>query len=173
MPINSSPAGDLCSTVGWLGPGSRPKAPARFRLLIDILSIRRWQRITTRLRVDTPEGIRGAGTLPTAMARGRASRPLSVLLPCVVSFRLFAVGWSESCQALPLQRLRHPDLAPSRLLDRLRDGRLFDLNRGAVLQHWFAPADLLQRQLAAFIVQLFKPVKAVSAVCSPSFCRLG
>src|SRR5215469_10728548 len=67
-------------------------------------------------------------------------------------------------QALPLQRLRHPYLAPSRLLDRQRDGRLLDLDRYAVLQHWFAPADLLQRQLAAFIVQLLKPVKAVSAV---------
>jgi hypothetical protein len=31
---------------------------------------------------------------------------------------------------------------------------LFDLDRCAVLQHRFASADLLQRQLAAFIVQL-------------------
>src|SRR5215472_14956659 len=67
-------------------------------------------------------------------------------------------------QALPLQGLRHPYLAPGRLLDRQRDGRLFDLDRCAVLQHGFAPADLLQRQLAAFVVQLLKPVKAVSAV---------
>jgi hypothetical protein len=38
------------------------------------------------------------------------------------------------------------------------------LRRGAVFQDWFAPADLLQGQLAAFIVELLKAVKAVAAV---------
>src|SRR5262249_56977288 len=33
-----------------------------------------------------------------------------------------------------------------------------------VLQHRLAPADLLQRQLATFVVQLFEPVEAVPAV---------
>jgi hypothetical protein len=64
-------------------------------------------------------------------------------------------------QALPLQRLRHPHLAPGRLLDRHRP---FDLRRRAVLQDWLAPADFLQRQLAAFVVKLLEAVKAVAAV---------
>src|SRR6516164_9560410 len=67
-------------------------------------------------------------------------------------------------QALPLQSLRYPDLAPGRLLDRQVDHRPFDLRRRAVLQDWLASADLLQRQLAAFVVELLKAVKAVAAV---------
>ena len=67
-------------------------------------------------------------------------------------------------QTLSLQRLRHPHLAPGWLLDRQVDHRLFDLRGGAVLQHWLAPADLLQGQLAAFVVELLEAVKAVAAV---------
>src|ERR1700757_1853510 len=51
-----------------------------------------------------------------------------------------------------------------RLLDGQRHHGLFDLDRRAVLQDRLAPADLLQRQLAAFIVQLLEAVKAVAAV---------
>src|SRR4029077_18881651 len=67
-------------------------------------------------------------------------------------------------QALALQCLRYPDLAPGRLLDRQLDYRRFDLRRRAVLQHWLAPADLLQCQLAAFVVEFLEAVKAVAAV---------
>jgi hypothetical protein len=38
------------------------------------------------------------------------------------------------------------------------------LQRRAVLQDWLAPADLLQGQLAAFVVQLLEAVKTVAAV---------
>ena len=67
-------------------------------------------------------------------------------------------------QAAPLQRFRDAHLAPGRLLDGQRHHGLFDLDRRAVLQDRLAPADLLQRQLAAFIVQLLEAVKAVAAV---------
>ena len=42
--------------------------------------------------------------------------------------------------------------------------RLLDLDRRAVLQDRLLAADLLQRQLATFVVQLLEPVKAVAAV---------
>src|SRR6516225_8800273 len=64
----------------------------------------------------------------------------------------------------PLQCLRDAHLAPGRLFDRQLNHRLFNLDWRAVLQYRFAPADLLQRQLAAFVVQLLEPVKAVAAV---------
>jgi hypothetical protein len=67
-------------------------------------------------------------------------------------------------QPTPLQRLRDPDLTPGRLLDRHLDHRLFDLGCGAVVQDRLLAADLLQRQFAAFIVQLLEPVEAVAAV---------
>jgi len=72
-------------------------------------------------------------------------------------------GWGDR-QALPLQCLRYSHLTPGRLLDRQVNHRLLDFRRGAVLQHRLAAADLLQRQLAAFVVALFEPVKAVPAV---------
>ena len=55
-------------------------------------------------------------------------------------------------------------MTPGRLLDRHLDRRLFDVGRGAVLQDRLLAADLLQRQLAAFVVQLLEPIKAVAAV---------
>src|SRR5262249_20475334 len=67
-------------------------------------------------------------------------------------------------QPAPLQRLRDPHLAPGRLFDRQRHHRLFDLDRRAVLQDRFAAADLLQCQLAAFVVQLLEAVGAVAAI---------
>ena len=67
-------------------------------------------------------------------------------------------------QPAPLQCLRDAHLAPGRLFDRQLNHRLFNLDWRAVLQYRFAPADLLQRQLAAFVVQLLEPVKAVAAV---------
>src|SRR6516162_2816018 len=48
--------------------------------------------------------------------------------------------------------------------DRHRDYRLLDFRGGAVLHHRLAPADLLQRQLAAFVVELLEAVEAVAAV---------
>ena len=41
---------------------------------------------------------------------------------------------------------------------------VLDLRRDPVLQHRLLAADLLQRQLAAFVVQLLEPVEAVAAV---------
>src|SRR5437879_4810746 len=73
-------------------------------------------------------------------------------------------------QPAPLERLRHPNLAPGRLLDRHLDHRLLDLRRGAVLQYRLPAADLLQRQFAAFVVQLLKPIKAIVAVHHPPAC---
>jgi hypothetical protein len=67
-------------------------------------------------------------------------------------------------QAAALEGLRDAHLAPGRLLDCQRHRRLFDLDRRAVLQDRFAAADFLQRQLAAFVVQLLEAVEAVSAV---------
>ena len=67
-------------------------------------------------------------------------------------------------QAAPLQRFRDPHLAPGRLLDRQLDRRLFDLRRRAVLQDRLPAADLLQGQLATFVVQLLEPIEAVAAV---------
>src|SRR5262249_27319515 len=60
--------------------------------------------------------------------------------------------------------LRHAHLSPGRLIDRCLHHRLFDLDRRAVLQHRLAPADLLQCQFAAFVVQLLEAIKAVSAI---------
>src|SRR6202022_3724415 len=48
--------------------------------------------------------------------------------------------------------------------DRQSDRRLFDLDRRAVLQHRLAAADLLQRQLASFFVQLLEAKESVAAV---------
>ena len=67
-------------------------------------------------------------------------------------------------QPAPLERVRDPHLAPGRLLDRQRHRRFLDLDRRAVLQDRLPAADLLQRQLAAFVVQLLEPVEAVAAV---------
>ena len=74
-------------------------------------------------------------------------------------------------QAVPLQRLRHPHLTPGRLLDRQLDHRPFDFRCRAVLQHRLAPADLLQSQLAAFVVELLSDKSCRG--CSPSSYRLG
>src|SRR2546430_19094 len=46
------------------------------------------------------------------------------------------------------------DLAESRLLDGNRHDGVFDLLCDAVFQHWLLATDLLQRQLAAFVVKL-------------------
>jgi hypothetical protein len=69
-----------------------------------------------------------------------------------------------------LQRLGHPHLAPGRLLDGQRDDRLLDRGRGAVLENGLAAADLLQRQFAAFVVQLLEAVEAVPAVAHHLAC---
>ena len=50
------------------------------------------------------------------------------------------------------------------LRNRERNHRLLDLRGDPVPQHRLAPADLLQRQLAAFVVQLLEAVEAVARV---------
>ena len=49
-----------------------------------------------------------------------------------------------------------PHLAEGGLLDRKRHHRRLDLRGDTVLQHRLAPADLLQGQFAAFVVQLLE-----------------
>jgi hypothetical protein len=63
-----------------------------------------------------------------------------------------------------LQLVGDADLAEGRLLDGQRDNGVFDLLRHAVLHNRLLAADLLQRQLAAFVVQLLEAIEAVPAV---------
>ena len=56
------------------------------------------------------------------------------------------------------------DLKKGRLLDRKLNHRRLNLGRHPVLQQRLAPADLLQRQLAALLVQLLEAVEAVARV---------
>src|SRR2546427_5406671 len=70
--------------------------------------------------------------------------------------------------ALP-QLVGDADLAESRLLDGNRG--VFDLLCDAVFQHWLLAADLLQRQLAAFVVKLLRGRSCRGY--NPSSCRLG
>src|SRR4029077_9646034 len=60
-------------------------------------------------------------------------------------------------------RTRHAPPSRSWLFPARRPG-VFDLLRHAVLQHRLFTADLLQRQLAAVVVEFLEPVKAVAAV---------
>jgi len=62
------------------------------------------------------------------------------------------------------QLIRDPHLAPGRLLDRQLDHRLLDLRRHAVLQDRLLATDLLQGQLATFVIQLLEAIKAVTAL---------
>src|SRR5207247_2561117 len=55
-------------------------------------------------------------------------------------------------------------LAESRLFDGNRHDGVFDLLCDAVFQHWLLATDLLQRQLAAFVVKLLEAVEAVAAI---------
>ena len=55
-------------------------------------------------------------------------------------------------QALLLQLVGNPDLAPGRLLDRQRDHCCLDLRRNTVFEDRLLATDLLQRQLAAFVI---------------------
>jgi DDE superfamily endonuclease len=81
---------------------------------------------------------------------------------------------SRRMQQLPRQRrLRfrltrsrssYPHLAPGWLLDGDIHHRPLDLRLRPVLQAGLAPADLLKGNLAALLVQLLKPIKAVAAV---------
>src|SRR4051794_31380951 len=71
-------------------------------------------------------------------------------------------------QPAPLQRLRypHPHLAPGRLFDRHRHDCRLDFRCGAVLRDRLPAADLLQGQLAPFVVQLLEAVEVVAALSS-------
>src|SRR5271169_6318948 len=63
-----------------------------------------------------------------------------------------------------LQLVRYPELTPARLLDRQFYHRRLERRIHSVGQDRFRAADLLQRQLAAFVVELLEPVKAVPAI---------
>ena len=62
------------------------------------------------------------------------------------------------------QFVRHPHLAEGRLFHGHLHHRSLDLYRHTVLQHRLAPGNLLQRQLAAFLVELLEAIEAVAAV---------
>src|SRR5262245_17787875 len=55
-------------------------------------------------------------------------------------------------------------LSECRLLEGERNDRVFDLLRHAVLQDRLLAADLLQRQLATFVVEFLEAVEAVAAI---------
>ena len=55
-------------------------------------------------------------------------------------------------------------LAPGRLLDRQGDDGLLDLRRHSVLQDRLAARQLLQSELAAFVVKLLEAIEAVARV---------
>src|SRR6202047_1966648 len=65
--------------------------------------------------------------------------------------------------ALP-QLVGDADLAESRLLNGNRNDGVFDLLCDAVFQYWLLAADLLQRQLGAFVIKLLEAVEAVAAI---------
>ena len=67
-------------------------------------------------------------------------------------------------QAVFLQLVGNPHLAPGRLFDRQRHHCRFDLRRDTVLEDRLLAADLGKRQLAAFVVQLLEPVEAVATL---------
>jgi hypothetical protein len=62
------------------------------------------------------------------------------------------------------QLVGHAHLAEGRLLNSEGNNGIFGVLRYAVLQHRLLAADLLQCQLAAFVVELFEAVEAVAAV---------
>src|SRR5215831_7610646 len=96
----------------------------------------------------------------------RATVASSALRRCFIEVTLphAAYPGGRDRQAPTLQHFGHSHLAPGRLLDRQIDRCLFDFRRGAVLQYRLAPADLLQRQLAAFVIQLLEAIEAVPTV---------
>ena len=55
-------------------------------------------------------------------------------------------------------------LAPGRLVDGERDHGFLDRRIGPVLEDRLAPREFLQRQLAAFVVELLEPIEAVPAI---------
>src|ERR1700676_3816777 len=72
-------------------------------------------------------------------------------------------GGRDREPALP-QLVGDANLAESRLLDGNRNDGVFDLLCDAVFQHWLLAADLLQRQLAAFVIEFLEAVEAVAAI---------
>jgi hypothetical protein len=67
-------------------------------------------------------------------------------------------------QAALGQFVGHTYLAEGRLLQSDLDHRFFDVLFDPVLGAGFASADLVQRQLATLLVQLFEAIKAISRV---------
>ena len=63
-----------------------------------------------------------------------------------------------------LELVGDANLAESGLFNGQRNDGILDLLRHPVLQYRLLAADLLQRQLAAFVVELLEPVEAVAAV---------
>ena len=60
--------------------------------------------------------------------------------------------------------VRHPRLAPGRLVDRHGHHGRFDLGQHPGLQDRLAARHLLKRQFPAFVVEILEPVEAVPAV---------
>jgi hypothetical protein len=72
-------------------------------------------------------------------------------------------GWRDR-QATLAQFAGDPQLAPGRLFDRKLHHGPLNVRQSTVLQARLAPADLLQRQLATFVIELFEPIEAVPTV---------
>jgi hypothetical protein len=64
------------------------------------------------------------------------------------------------------------DLAERRLLDGKSHNGVLDILWHTVLQHRLLATDLLQGQLAAFVVKILENDRSCRG-CSPSSCRLG
>ncbi len=67
-------------------------------------------------------------------------------------------------QGLLAQFVRNASLPPGWLIERHLDNGVFHLGSHAILEEWFLSGNLLERGLAAGLVQLLKAVEAIAAV---------
>src|SRR6202023_745766 len=70
----------------------------------------------------------------------------------------------RDCEPALAQLVGDAALAEGRLLDGTRNDGVFALLCDAVLQHWLFAAHLLQRQLAAFVIEFLEAVEGVARV---------
>ena len=67
-------------------------------------------------------------------------------------------------QSAPLQFIGDPHLPPGRLGDLNFHHRLLNRGRHSIAEHRLAPRDLLQRRLAALVVEFLETIEAVAAL---------
>jgi hypothetical protein len=75
-------------------------------------------------------------------------------------------------ESAPGQLIRYANPTVSRLVGGHFHNGLFDMRFDPILQTWFAPADLFERQLAALVVQLLEAIETVARV-THHFAGLG